>query len=220
MTTNNETMHRVDMTALTVIGEKQRVAGEDSKRIADKLMEAILAGNIELAEQLLAAIESACDAHKATKGTRFAFTYAAIAACRDTIAILGTHTDAIGGDAWNKYYDILGSQLLRLSSFMPSSVSNGGSDKNVPLSDMLRGLKSVTRAVGRTDLAYIPSGKASDTLTAARKAEQDRLDRKNSNKAETQKLPQPETAQAEAETPEAETAQPQAQGKARGKAHN
>lgn len=197
MTTNTETMRNVDVTALTVIGEKQRVAGEDSKKIADAFMSAVLAGKLEIAEQLLAAIESACDAHKGTKGTRHAFTYAAIAQCRETLAILGTHADSIGSDAWNRYYDVLGAQLLRLSSFMPSSVSNGGSDKNVPLSDMLRGLKSVTRAVGRTDLAYIPSGKASDTLTAARKAEQERLDRKNAPKAVAQPLPQPETAQAE-----------------------
>lgn len=197
--TTDATISRVDVTALTVIGEKQRVAGEQSKDIATKLMAAILAGNVEIATQCLDAIENACDAHKGSKGVNFAFTYAAIAQCRESVFTLTAIADAIGSEAWAREYDILADRLVRLAQFMPSTISNGGSDKNIPLTDMMRGMKSVTRAVGRTELAWIPQGKASDTLTAARKAEAERQARREKQaqpKAQAQALPQPQPATA------------------------
>lgn len=199
MQTNDKamTMTSVDTTALTIIGEKQRVAGEASKEIAVKMMTAIENGKIEIASQVLDAIETATDAHKGNKGIRHAYTYAAIAQCRETLGILKSFSDAIGTPEWNRYCDVLRAQLLLVSSHMPSSVSDGQA-KNVALSDMLRGLKSVTRATGRTDLAYIPTGKASDTLESARKAEAERIARREAQAVKTQAIPQPATP---AETP-------------------
>lgn len=191
------TTRTIDTNALTIIGAKQREAGETSRDLAEKFMAAILAGKLELADSLLDTIEAACDAHKGNKGTNFAFSYAAIAHCRDTLIELASHADAIGSDTWNKAYDSLTNQIVRLSGFMPSNISNGGSDKNVPLSDLMRGLKSVARATARTPLAWIPDEKSRATLVAARKAEQDRLDRKAQR--ENDKL-QPPTQPAPAAT--------------------